>query len=589
MNFLNELFFKYVKKKNIKDEPWLSYYSREERSIKFTNKTIYEYLKSSVGEYTHYYALNYFGNRISYNEMFKKVEQISKSLKSLGVKRGDIVTICMPNTPEAVMMFYACNNIGAIADMVHPLSASNEIKHYLDESKSRILMLYDADYEKYRTVLEESNVYKTLLTSVKESMPIHTAIGFQILKGYKIKKAPMSDKDYMSWKEFMNLSHDYHKKIENDMNSKDMAIILHSGGTTGLSKGIMISNYNFNALAQQASICVANVRPKDKIMTILPIFHGFGLGVSVHCPLCLKLEAILIPEFDGNRFPKMIKDYRPNILAGVPTLWEAMLSNKNFDNLDLSCLKYVISGGDHLTIAMEEKMNNFLRTRGASISMSKGYGMTESVAATAFTFDGTNEPGSIGIPLIGNSYCICKPGTTDELPLGEEGEICVNGPTVMMGYFNNEEETKKVLIKHDDGKIWLHSGDVGYIAPNGVIYFTQRIKRMIISSGFNIYPSAIEEIIESHPQVKKCCVIGVPHPYKVHVAKAYVVLKEGVEPTSKIKAEINIICKKNLAVYSLPREIEFRDSLPKTLYNKIDYRLLEKENSEAVHEEKKTA
>ena len=226
------------------------------------------------------------------------------------------------------------------------------------------------------------------------------------------------------------------------------------------------------------------------------------------------------------------------------------------------------------------RINDFLHRHGAKVDILKGYGMTESVAATAYTFPGTNEPGSIGIPMVGNKYMVCNPDTLEELPLGEEGELCVQGPTLMMGYLNNKEETDKVLKKHKDGTIWLHSGDIGYIAPNGIIYYTQRLKRMIVVSGFNVYPSSIEEVIAKHPDVDKVCVIGIPHKYKMHVPKAFVVLKEGIEPTAKIKKEIIELCKSSLSVFSLPKYYEFRDSLPKTLYNKVDYKKLEKEEEE---------
>ncbi len=575
-NIFNRYLYRLFKKKS-SNEPWLSYYDEENRSIKFTNKSIYEYLKSQIGSDGDYYALNYFNTRITYNEMFRRIDLISRSLKYLGVKKGDIVTICMPNTPEAVEVFYAINKIGGVADMVHPLSSEQEIKHYLEESKSRILFLYDADFEKVEEFIDDVSVYRTILIGVEESMPKALSIGYKLTKGLKIRRPKSFMTDVLSWQEFLNMGHLYHKKDNIKVNSKDLAVILHSGGTTGTPKGIMISNFNFNAEAQQGGVNVRNVRPKDKIMTILPIFHGFGLGVCCHCPLCLRVEVILIPEFDGKRFHKIIEKYHPNVLAGVPTLWEAMLNNKRFATVDLSSLKYVISGGDYLTLSLEDAMNEFLHSHNANISISKGYGMTESVAATAYTFDGANEPGSIGIPMIGNDFCICKPNTIEPLPLGQEGEICVNGPTVMMGYLNNPIDTDKVLIKHNDGKIWLHTGDIGYIRQSGIIYFTQRLKRLIVSSGFNIYPSQIEEVIARHPKVNQVCVIGIPHPYKMNVAKAIITLKDGIEPSTIIKAEIRLLCKKNLAAYSQPKEYEFRDSLPKTLYNKIDYKLLEKE------------
>jgi len=312
-------------------------------------------------------------------------------------------------------------------------------------------------------------------------------------------------------------------------------------------------------------------------MTILPIFHGFGLGVVTHCPLTLKAEVILIPEFDAKGFAKIIKDYKPSVIAGVPTLWEGILSNKYFQDLNLSALKYVISGGDYLTVALENKFNDYLHQNHAQIDVCKGYGMTESVAATAFTVEGANKLGSVGVPLYGNKFMICNPETNEELTVGEEGEICVTGPTIMMGYLNNKEDTNKVLKEHGNGQIWLHTGDAGYIDQDGLIYFTQRFKRMIITSGYNVYPSQIEEIIERHPKVKQCCVIGKSHPYKMQIAKAFIVLDDGIEPNLKIEAEIRLLCKKNLAVYSVPKEYEFRSELPKTPYNKVDYKLLEEE------------
>lgn len=575
MNIFKKIFNKLFKKK-IMDEIWLGFYSEKDQSIKFTERTIYEYLKEQVSEKSDYYALNYFGTRITYQEMFKKITAIAKSLKILGVKKDDIVTICMPNTPEAVEAFYACNLIGAVADMVHPLSAAKDVKFYLQESKSRILLLYNDCYAKFKDILDDTMVYKTILISASNSMPKFLHLGYELTRGLKIIRPRKSDKEFISWKEFLNLGATYQKDLAVKRKSKDLAIILHSGGTTGRSKGVMISNFNFNALAQQCVVNMRNIKPQDKIMTIMPIFHGFGLGVCIHAPLTSKLEVILIPEFEGKRFHHIFKKYHPNILLGVPTLWEAMLSNKRFADLDLSCLKYVVSGGDVLTVAMEKRMNEFLRTHGANINMIKGYGMTESVAASAYTFEGTNEPGAIGIPMIGNDICICNPGEIEELPLGVEGEICVSGPTVMMGYLNNKEETQAVLKKHKDGKIWLHSGDLGYISLKGIIYFTQRLKRMIVSSGFNLFPVQIEEVISKHEHVKSCCVIGVPHPYKMNVPKAFVVLDDDKLDKSKIKREIKKLCKEELAAYSQVKEIEFRKSLPQTLYKKIDYRKLER-------------
>ena len=323
----------------------------------------------------------------------------------------------------------------------------------------------------------------------------------------------------------------------------------------------MISNYSFNAIAQQGAVNVIDVRPKDKIVTILPIFHGFGLGICVHTPLCLRVEVILMPEYDANRFYKIWKNDKPHVILGVPTLWEGMISNKKFKHVNMSQLKYIVSGGDYLRIKDEQRINNFLHAHGAHVDICKGYGMTESVAATCYTFPGVNEPGSIGIPMVGNTFKICDPKTMKELPLGEEGEICVHGPTLMMGYLNNKKETNCILKRHIDGKKWLH---------------TERLKRMIVVSGFNVYPANIEDVISKHPGVDKVCVIGIPHPYKIHVPKAIIVLKKDYEK-DQVLSDLKELCQKELSVYAIPKEFEFRDSLPNTLYGKVDYKLLEKE------------
>lgn len=578
MKLFKDLMTKIFKKS--RNEPWLDYYSREERSIKFTTKSIYDYLVEQVGEDKDFVALNYFNNKISYNQFFDNIDICARALRSYGVKEKDIVTICLPNMPEAIYAFYACNKIGAIADMVHPLSSPEQMRHYLKESKSRFLFLVDFDYDKFKEILEDTLVYKTILVSPKASMPLGLSIGYTITRSIKNKRPKLSDRDFMSWKEFMIRGSSYTKDFHVNVKKDDVAVILHSGGTTGTPKGIMISNYSFNAVAMQAAVNVIDVRPKDKIITILPIFHGFGLGICVHTPLCLRVETILMPEYEANRFYKIWKNDKPNVILGVPTLWEGMMSNKKFDNIDMSQLKYIISGGDYLSIPAETRINEFLHKHGAHVNITKGYGMTESVAATAYTFPGTNEPGSIGIPMVGNTYQICDIETGEPLEIGEEGEICVNGPTLMTGYLNNPKETKNVLRKHKDGKTWLHTGDIGYIASNGIVYYTQRLKRMIIVSGFNVYPSMIETVLESHPGVKKACVIGIPHPYKMHVPKAFLILNEGYSDNSKLKRELKELCKEKLAVYSVPKEFEVRESFPKTLMNKVDFKKLEKEEAE---------
>ena len=566
----------YFERKIHKNEPWLEYYSREERKIKFTTKSIYEFMRESVGNDLGYYAINYFENRITYDDLLKNIDNCASSLLSYGVKKGEIVTICMPNMPEAIYIFYACNKIGAVADIIHPLSSPEQIKFYLNESQSRFLFLVDFNYEKVSDIIDKTHVKKVVLTSPSLSMPKLLSIGYRITRGAKIMRPDQDDSKYTTWKNFYHARDNVNRNNKIKVKSDDLALILHSGGTTGTPKGIMISNYSFNAIAQQGAVNVIDVRPKDKIVTILPIFHGFGLGICIHTPLCLRVEVILMPEYDANRFYKIWKNDKPHVILGVPTLWEGMISNKKFKNVNMSQLKYIVSGGDYLRIKDEQRINNFLHSHGAKVDICKGYGMTESVAATCYTFPGVNEPGSIGIPMVGNTFKICDPKTNKELPIGEEGEICVHGPTLMMGYLNNKRETNEIIRRHSDGKKWLHTGDIGYIAPNGIVYYTQRLKRMIVVSGFNVYPANIEEVISKHPAIKQVCVIGIPHPYKMHVPKAIMVLKKDYDKNQVLR-DLKDMCQRELSVYSQPKEFEFRDNLPKTLYGKIDYKNLENE------------
>lgn len=571
------------KKKTEENLSNLDYYDYDKKTLKFSDDTIYDYLVKSVKDDTDLYALNYFDTRITFAAMFRRINLIAKSLKYLGIKKGDIVTICMPNTPEAVEIFYAINRIGAVADMVHPLSSKKEIEHYLKESSSHILFLYDANYGKVRDIISNTNLYRVVLISVSESMPRIMKMAYGLSTSFRIER-PKDDYRYLTWKDFLDLGYQFRTTIKVHSNSKDLAVILHSGGTTGTPKGVMISNYSFNALARQGSINVLGVEPKDKIVTVLPIFHGFGLGVCVHCPLTLKVEVILIPEFKERSFAKTIIKYSPQVIAGVPTLFEAMIYSSDFKKVDLSSLKYVISGGDNLPIEKEKEINEFLKNHASDIVLSKGYGMTESLAATIYTFPDSNVPGSLGKPMIGNLVKICRPNSEEEVETNEEGEICVNGPTIMMGYYGNKKESNDILKKHMDGLTWLHTGDSGYKDERGLIYFTGRLKRMIVSSGFNIYPTHIESVIMKHPKVKDCCAIGKPHPFKMQIVKVFVVLHEGFSSSSIIEAELRLLSKEHLSVFARPKEYEFIDALPKTLYKKTDYKKLERGEAEKYEE-----
>ena len=557
--------------------PWKKFYNKKDLKIKTPDLTVYEYLENSIKTNANCIALEYMGKNITYKHFGQLIDKCARAFLQIGITYGDVVTICMPNTPEALIAFYAVNKIGAVANMIHPLSSEQEIKRYLQETNTVAFVMIDICYEKVKNVIDGTDVKKTIVVSAKDSMPFLLGLGYLLTKGYKVKK-PRHDSRYIYWNDFLLKGYLGHDDIKASYNDNAPSVILHSGGTTGNPKGILLSDKSFNSLVDQAKVIFKDINPQDTILVILPNFHGFGLGVSMHATLCLGMKLVLIPQFNAKKFDDLIKKYRPSVLTGVPTLYEALISNPGMKDVDLSFLKYVISGGDSLSPALANRVNTFFKEHGCNRKIWQGYGMTESLAATAVTHGEAYREGSIGIPFPGNYFKIVRPGTQDEIPYGEDGEICVTGPTLMLGYLNNEKETNEMLQIHKDRHLWLHTGDIGYMDEEGIIYFKQRLKRMIISSGYNVYPKHIEDVIESHEAVLNCSVIGIPHPYKVEVAKAYIVLKEEYKDKYSVRKSIEEHCKKHLAKYSIPYEYEYREALPKTLLGKINYKELEKEN-----------
>lgn len=527
-------------------------------------------------------AYEYFGTKCTFGNLVKKIEEISGAYYALGVRKGDIVTIIMPNTPEAVISIYALNRIGAVANILHPLSAQEEIKNHINRVKSKVLLCVDICTEKISKIIDQTSVKKAIVASAGNSMPfvMKKLYALKCIKSFKYDK---SDKRYLSWSEFAEKSRTVAEYSPKDGENREVAVILHSGGTTGTPKDIMLSNYNFNAFGIQAVLTLRDVKAGDKILAILPIFHGFGLGVCVHVSFCFGACSVLIPQFNAKKFAGILKKYKPTMLFGVPTLYDALLKPKGTDKIDFSFLKYAVSGGDTLPEKLENSVNEFLAAHNSSIKICEGYGMTEGLAALSLSVGENYKSRTIGKPLIGTEMCVVEPGTTNVLPAGEDGELCVSGPTVMIGYRNNPEETKNTLRVHADGKVWLHTGDMAAIDEGGFVHYKLRIKRMMITSGFNVYPTQIENVVEELDFVEKCVVVSVPHQYKKEVAKAYIVLKNGKEKSDETKEEIRAYCKKKLMHYSVPYKYEFVDLLPKTAYNKIDFMKLQKESArEAV-------
>lgn len=563
-----------MKQNNIKT-PWYRFYDGVKEHLDYPDISVYQMLKNSAQSHEQNISYEYYGTKRTYGQFLTEIEECARAFQVLGVGHHDRVSICMPNTPEAIIAFYALNKIGAAANMIHPLSAEQEIKYYLDCSQSKYVIAIDMAFPKIARIANETSLEKCILVSPKDSMPLAMKAGYQLTKGRKGKMEKSGL--ILRWKEFIKLSKVCRETTEENFSGNETAAILYSGGTTGYPKGIELTNLNFNALAMQSFEACQCLKEKDRVLAIMPVFHGFGLGICIHTVQYFGGTSILLPQFKADTFDKLLKRYKPNIIAGVPTLYEALLKNQHLDGVDLSFLKCVISGGDSLSVSLKKKVDCFLQEHGAHIQIREGYGLTECVTGSCLTPMNDYREGSIGIPYPDMYYKVVKPDTEEELAFGETGEILISGPTVMKGYLGDEAETKQVLHRHKDGLTWLRTGDLGYMDEDGFVYFRQRRKRMIISSGYNLYPQYMENIIDSHPKVLMSCVIGVDHPYKGQAAKAFIVLRNGIVPDEELRKEIKEHCEKNLAKYAWPCEYEFRTELPKTLVGKVAYSKLEEE------------
>ena len=556
--------------------PWAPFMVDVPMHLNYFEGSMFDAVQRIAEQYPNNVAFDFMGRSTTYRQMIREIERCAKALKTIGVREGDKVTIAMPNCPQAIYMFYAVNLVGGIANMIHPLSAEKEIEFYLNESESVTAITLDQFYHKFESIRENTKVVNIIIASVKDALSRPVRAGYMLTEGRKIKKIP-KEAPVIRWKEFMRLADHcfYNYKVKRQ--SEDPAVILYSGGTTGTTKGILLTNKNFNALGQQIIAANPIFRPGDKMLSAMPLFHGFGLGVCIHSMLSQGGRCILIPRFTPKSYAKDLVKYRCNFIAGVPTLYEALLRLPTMDKADLSCLKGVFSGGDSLSIELKKKLDKFLAEHGATIQVREGYGTTETVTACCLTPLSKAKEGSIGIPLPDVYMKIVEPGTDRELPYGEEGEILLAGPTVMKEYMKHPEETAQTLRHHADGLTWVYTGDLGIMDEEGFIFFRGRAKRMIISSGYNVYPAQIENILDAHEKVQMSCVIGVPDSYKMQKVKAFVKPAANVPANDETKQELLDYCRKHIAKYAMPYDIEFREELPKTLVGKVAYRVLEEE------------
>lgn len=571
-DYINRLinFIKNEKPEN-KEKPWLKYYGDVPESLNYFNGSMYDYLKDTASKNEKRSAYSFYGNEVTFKSFMKKIDKVASALKEFNIVENECVTICMPNTPESFALIYAINKIGAICNIIHPLSSTSDIERALKETNSSIIFCSDVAMPKARHI----KVKHFIMVPTSESLG-------KILKTlYNIKSSlnMKLEEGMITWHEFLNYGVSDDTYVKREPNSP--AAIIYSGGTTGKPKGIIISNANFNAMAlQTASVC-KYISPGYSVLSALPIFHVFGLALCTHTCLVAGMKCIIVPQLNTKKINKELKKYKPSVYPAVPSLLKMSMNDSDPGSNAFKDIKVVVVGGDYLSPQVKSDYEEYLKAHGSSAIVKSGYGLSEACGFCCCTAEVDekhvdNHKGTLGIPNPDMIVKIFEPNSDVEKSLGDVGEICITGPTLMMGYINEDEETKKTLVIHNDGKTWLHTGDLGYMDKDGFIFYTSRLKRMIITNGYNVYPIELEDIINKCKYVDTCTVVGIPHKIKSQTPKAVIVLKSNVQDTPEVREEIRRYCYKNIAKYAVPTEYEFRTSLPKTAVGKVAYRDLEK-------------
>lgn len=558
------------------DRPWLKYYFKEAIEASLPDCTIYDYLVRNNKDYPKDTAILYLDRKVTYGELFKRIDETAAGFAALGVKPGEIVTVALPSIPEALYTVYALNKLGAVANMIHPLAGEQEMVNYLNEVESRVAVLYEGSYAIVKNRLQDTAVKHSIVVSAGESLPLWIKPLF-FTKNPRVRiPAGMG---LQSWPDFIKGG----RNATVPAFAKDpqtLALISHTGGTTGEPKGVMCSDHNVNALIWQL-ICNFEYDRQLACLVTLPPFINYSLIDSMLAMLVIGFKVALIPDYKPEKMGSYIKKYKPYVISSIPAYWEALLKIKDIQSVDMSCLRYMYYGGEAMSVENELAITALVQSYGAKGQLCKGLGSTEMMAAATQTYADCNAEGSAGVPLVCTNCKIVEPDTTEELTYGQIGEICFTGPTLMMGYYNKPEATDAIVKYHADGQRWLHTGDLGYLDENGVLYVTGRIKRIFPTKGKDgnptkIFPDRIEKVVARHEAVAVCCAIGIPDRERMNYPVIFVAVKPGPWEQEHVTEDIIALCRQELPAYMIPETVIYKNDLPRTTRGKIDYRALEK-------------
>ncbi len=560
--------------------PWLRYYDQKYIDQALPECSAFDFVRTRNKDRLMSTAMEYYGRKFTYADLIVNVKKTAAAFRALGVKKGDIITVVSVMTPEVIYAFYAADRIGATLNLVDPRYSPEGIHDYIQEVRSRLLICLNVVYDRCEQAAKRTTVERVVVLSPADSLPLGLAIGY---------KAANPDRNryhsnVLNWKKFIAGGADASTSAE-PYDPEHACVVVHTGGTTGSPKGVLLTDRNFNAIAQQFSAYDSLFRKGQSLMNIMPPFIAYGYACGVHLPLVLGLKVIIIPNLDPDKLGGLIWKYKPEHMFGVPAHYQQMAASHQLRNKDLSFIRNYAAGGDAISLGAEKTVNNFLETHNAEYPLAKGYGMTEVSSAATVAAGKVNKPGSVGIPMVNTLVSVFEPGTDKELPLGQRGELCISGPGVMKGYYDKPAETAAILRTHPDGRVWVHTGDIGYLDEDGFVYLDSRIKRLIIRhDGFKVFPSMIENVVSQHPAVHQCSAVGCTD--KDHVQGrlpfVYLVLTQeaaSVSPSKRkqIIRELRQMCAEELPEYVQPVGYKIIPEMPLTPVGKFDYRKLEEE------------
>lgn len=555
-------------------KPWLKYYDQ-----KFIDQTLpalsaFEYVCQRSKNHLNDTALEYYGRKFTYADLIVNVKKTAAALRGAGVKKGDIITVVSIMTPEIIALFYAADMMGATLNLVDPRYSVEGIREYIEEVDSHLLVCLNVVYERCRQAAKRTNVEKVIVLSPADSLPPVMAVGYKLTTPDKNKYAS----NVIRWKQFIKGGEGQSTAAE-PYDPDHACVVVHTGGTTGSPKGVMLTDDCFNGIALQFQAYPKLFHRGQKLMNIMPPFIAYGFACGIHLPLVLGFTVVIIPNLDPAKLGSLVLKHKPEHMFGVPTHYQQLASDPKLRDKDLSFIINYAAGGDSLSRGAEQTVNDFLAAHGARYPIAKGYGMTEVSSAATVAAGLDNKPGSVGIPMVNTVVAAFEPGTDQELPIGQRGELCISGPCLMKGYYNKPEETAILLRRHPDGRVWAHTGDMGYLDEDGFVFLDSRIKRMIIRhDGFKVFPSMIENVVSRHPAVHQCSVVGCAD--KDHTQGrlpfVYIVLKSDTTAKKKqVIRELERMCAEELPEYVQPVAYKFISSMPMTPVGKVDYRQLE--------------